>query len=79
MLKVAGSFLRAEKDELANKRGLTPDIYEQGLLMRALRDFNVPKIVADDLIVFMGLIKDLFAQVTSPNPSRIPDDLLVLT
>lgn len=28
--------------------------------MRALRDFNIPKIVTDDVPVFMGLIGDLF-------------------
>ena len=31
--------------------------------MRALRDFNLPKIAGDDLVVFMGLMKDLFADV----------------
>lgn len=28
--------------------------------MRALRDFNWPKIIVDDRIIFIGLIKDLF-------------------
>lgn len=28
--------------------------------MRALRDFNWPKIVVDDRNIFLGLIKDLF-------------------
>lgn len=28
--------------------------------MRALRDFNWPKIVVDDRQIFSGLIKDLF-------------------
>lgn len=28
--------------------------------MRALRDFNKPKIVAEDVIIFMGLLGDLF-------------------
>jgi dynein heavy chain len=28
--------------------------------MRALRDFNIPKIVTDDMPVFIGLIADLF-------------------
>lgn len=28
--------------------------------MRALRDFNLPKIVTDDLPVFLGLVGDLF-------------------
>ena len=60
MLKVAGTFLRAEKD-----REIAP---EAGLLMRALRDFNLPKIAGDDLVVFMGLLKDLFPDVFSKMP-----------
>lgn len=34
--------------------------------MRALRDFNIPKIVTDDVPVFMGLIGDLFPSVDVP-------------
>lgn len=34
--------------------------------MRALRDFNIPKIVVDDLPVFMGLIGDLFPALDVP-------------
>ena len=34
--------------------------------MRALRDFNIPKIVTDDLPVFMGLIGDLFPATDVP-------------
>ena len=34
--------------------------------MRALRDFNIPKIVTDDLPVFMGLIGDLFPAMDVP-------------
>lgn len=37
------------------KRG-DPDRAEDQVLMRALRDFNIPKIVTDDVPVFMGLI-----------------------
>ena len=33
---------------------------EDPILMRALRDFNWPKIVVDDRNIFLGLIKDLF-------------------
>jgi len=36
------------------------------VLMRALRDFNIPKIVSDDLPVFMGLIGDLFPALNVP-------------
>jgi dynein heavy chain len=62
VLKVAGEFLRNEKAELLAK-GLSIETLEEGLLMRALRDFNLPKIGGDDNIVFMGLIRDLFAKV----------------
>merc|ERR1719230_911 len=58
VLVVAGGFKRAE-----------PDLPERGLLMRALRDFNIPKIVAEDVVVFMGLITDLFPNLDIP-PKR---------
>ncbi len=31
--------------------------------MRALRDFNIPKIVAADLEIFFGLLGDLFPKI----------------
>jgi dynein heavy chain len=34
--------------------------------MRALRDFNIPKIVADDLGIFHGLLTDLFPGINPP-------------
>lgn len=55
VLVVAGAFKRAE-----------PHLPEQALLMRALRDFNIPKIVADDLDIFFGLLGDLFPGVNVP-------------
>lgn len=36
---------------------------EDPLLMRALRDFNLPKIVTDDKPIFLNLIKDLFPKM----------------
>ncbi len=36
------------------------DMAEDPLLMRALRDFNLPKIVTDDKPIFIRLISDLF-------------------
>jgi dynein heavy chain len=33
---------------------------EDELLMKALRDFNMPKIVTDDKNIFIKLIEDLF-------------------
>lgn len=43
----------------ALKRG-APDMPEQLVLMRALRDMNLPKFVFDDVPLFLGLIGDLF-------------------
>lgn len=34
--------------------------------MRALRDFNIPKIVTEDTSIFMGLIGDLFPALDVP-------------
>lgn len=55
MLVVAGSLKRED-----------PERAEDQVLMRALRDFNVPKIVTDDMPVFMGLIGDLFPALDVP-------------
>jgi hypothetical protein len=41
------------------KRG-APSMSEQLVLMRALRDMNLPKFVFDDVPLFLGLINDLF-------------------
>uniref|UniRef100_A0A672T1I3 Dynein axonemal heavy chain 17 n=1 Tax=Sinocyclocheilus grahami TaxID=75366 RepID=A0A672T1I3_SINGR len=55
VLVVAGSLKRGD-----------PGRAEDQVLMRALRDFNVPKIVTDDMPVFMGLIGDLFPALDVP-------------
>jgi dynein heavy chain len=49
VLRVAGAMKRGE-----------PDKSEDELLMRALRDFNTPKIPAQDTPIFLRLIADLF-------------------
>lgn len=55
--------LRALKSVLvmagALKRG-APDMTEALVLMRALRDSNLPKFVFDDVPLFLGLVGDLF-------------------
>ncbi len=38
--------------------------------MRALRDMNMPKFVADDVILFLGLIDDLFPGVQIESSSH---------
>ena len=55
VLVVAGGFKRLE-----------PNLPEQDLLMRALRDFNIPKIVREDEVVFFGLLGDLFPGINPP-------------
>ena len=46
----------------ALKRG-SPDVSEDKVLMRALRDMNMPKFVGEDVNLFMGLINDLFPKL----------------
>uniref|UniRef100_A0A803Y768 AAA+ ATPase domain-containing protein n=1 Tax=Meleagris gallopavo TaxID=9103 RepID=A0A803Y768_MELGA len=55
VLVVAGSLKRDD-----------PGRPEDQVLMRSLRDFNIPKIVTDDVPVFMGLIGDLFPALDVP-------------
>lgn len=55
VLVVAGSLKRGD-----------PSREEDQVLMRALRDFNIPKIVTDDMPVFLGLIGDLFPALDVP-------------
>ena len=47
------------------KRG-SPDLDESLVLMRALRDMNLPKFVFDDVPLFLGLINDLFPGMDCP-------------
>ena len=55
VLVVAGTLLRSVEGQA-----------EADVLFRALRDFNVPKILDSDMPVFMGLLKDLFPGVDPP-------------
>lgn len=48
------------------------DLPENVVLMRALRDMNLPKFVYDDVPLFLGLIKDLFPDLDCPRV-RYPD------
>lgn len=49
----------------ALKRG-SPELPEDVVLMRALRDMNLPKFVYDDVPLFLGLISDLFPKLDCP-------------
>ncbi|CAL8251349.1 unnamed protein product [Boreogadus saida] len=47
------------------KRG-SPDLHEDMVLMRALRDMNLPKFVFEDVPLFLGLVSDLFPGLHCP-------------
>uniref|UniRef100_F1RFM8 Dynein axonemal heavy chain 10 n=1 Tax=Sus scrofa TaxID=9823 RepID=F1RFM8_PIG len=53
------------------KRG-SPELREDVVLMRALRDMNLPKFVFEDVPLFLGLISDLFPGLDCPRV-RYPD------
>ena len=55
MLVMAGSLKRAE-----------PNVSENVVLIRAMRDSNVPKFLSDDLKLFLALINDLFPEDVVP-------------
>ncbi|CAB0039667.1 unnamed protein product [Trichogramma brassicae] len=48
------------------------NLSENVVLMRALRDMNLPKFIFDDVPLFLGLIKDLFPGLDCPRV-RYPD------
>ena len=60
VLVVAGGFKRSE-----------PHMPEQAILMRALRDFNIPKIAFQDDSIFQGLLLDLFPGIDVPRKRDI--------
>jgi dynein heavy chain, axonemal len=71
--------LRALKSVLVMAGALkraSPNIVEDKILYRALRDMNKPKFVYQDVALFTGLIKDLFPgeeieAVSHPDLERI--------
>jgi dynein heavy chain len=55
VLVMAGSLKRKD-----------PDLSEDVVLIRAMRDSNVPKFLDDDLVLFHAIIGDLFPGVEVP-------------
>lgn len=47
---------------------------ENELMYKALRDFNMPKIVSDDKSIFLNLLKDLFTNITEEPAIKIDED-----
>ncbi|KAF0682585.1 Aste57867_25292 [Aphanomyces stellatus] len=62
ILLITGSLKRSE-----------PTLSESQLLLRALRDFNVPKLVLQDQPIFHGLLHDLFPE--PPPPRKVNANL----
>ncbi|VEL33587.1 unnamed protein product [Protopolystoma xenopodis] len=67
VLVVAGSLKRGNKE-----------MAEESVLMRALRDFNTPKFITEDMPVFLGLIKDLFPQLEAPRKRNMEFEAIVV-
>ncbi|KAA6419077.1 MAG: flagellar outer dynein arm heavy chain beta [Trebouxia sp. A1-2] len=66
--------LRAIKTTLYVAGGMkrsAPDLSEDKVLLRALRDFNLGKLTADDTGIFMGLLNDLFPKTVELVPRAI--------
>ncbi|XP_063366022.1 dynein axonemal heavy chain 1-like [Cydia amplana] len=55
VITVAGNLIRQ-----------MPNGDERQIVLRSLRDVNVPKFLADDLLLFNGIISDLFPRVEIP-------------
>ena len=52
------------------KRNEPPDADEEMLFMRTACDMNLSKLVADDVPLFLALLKDLFPKVSDP-PKKV--------
>ncbi|CAD7937238.1 unnamed protein product [Amoebophrya sp. A120] len=55
------------------KRAEPPDMDEEMLFMRTARDMNLSKFVADDVPLFLALLKDLFPKTADPPKKTYPE------
>ncbi|KAL6747291.1 flagellar outer dynein arm heavy chain beta [Haematococcus lacustris] len=66
--------LRAIKTTLYVAGGMkraAPELTEDKVLLRALRDFNLGKLTADDTSIFIGLLNDLFPKTMELVPRAV--------
>ncbi|KAF5834390.1 hypothetical protein DUNSADRAFT_8976 [Dunaliella salina] len=66
--------LRAIKTTLYVAGGMkraAPELSEDKVLLRALRDFNLGKLTADDTSIFLGLMNDLFPKTLEQVPRAV--------
>jgi dynein heavy chain, axonemal len=66
--------LRAIKTTLYVAGGMkraAPDLTEDKVLLRALRDFNLGKLTSDDTGIFLGLLNDLFPKTLELVPRAV--------
>jgi dynein heavy chain len=69
--------LRAIKTTLYVAGGMkrsAPDLTEDKVLLRALRDFNLGKLTSDDTSIFLGLLNDLFPKTLELVPRAVEND-----
>lgn len=66
VLVVVGDFKRQDRQKP-----------EDEVLMRALRDFNTPKIVTADMEIFQGLISDLFPALEVPRKVNLELEAMI--
>ena len=62
--------MRAVSTVIANAGNLKrqfPDMNEDQLLLRALRDSNLPKFLTEDIVLFNGIVSDLFPGLAPPD------------
>ena len=62
VINAAGLFKRTHKDS---------DLNEEQLLLKALKDVNIPKFLSKDLPLFENIIKDLFPDVKQHNQQNL--------
>ena len=71
VLRTAGKNLRDGKEMFEETRNPV-DKDEYAILYRTLRDMNLSKLVAQDVPLFLSLMKDLFPSIEDPPDSTYP-------